>query len=127
MFTEIRPLLDDTKTMALTIALEGELLRVTVMQKNAQGTPFVPLTLLASAEALDAEFAQAIQNFGTTNTSMAAQMEAFEAEAKAALEAAKPKVADKPKPAQATSVKAAPSTSSKIPAKTTEPAIQELF
>ncbi|AEK58771.1 PRTRC system protein E [Acidithiobacillus caldus] len=103
MFTQIRPLLDETKTMTLTIALEGESLRVNLMQKTANGTPLIPLTLLGSAEELDAEFAQAIQHFRATNASVADQLAAFEAEAKAAVEAAKPKPTVKPKPAAPTS------------------------
>lgn len=126
MFTQIRPLLDETKTMTLTIALEGDSLRVNLMQKTANGTPLIPLTLVGSAEELDAEFAQAVQHFQATNASMADQLAAFEAEAKAAVEAAKPKPAAKPKSTATTPAPTKPAT--QAPAKPkVETDIQSLF
>ena len=110
MFTEIQQMMDDgVPFMTITIARENDALRVNFIPKaSGEGDiTATPLSLLGTADELDADFIEAISSFRSTRKSIADQVAQSKAEAevlaKEADEKAKAKSAAKVvKPASGT-------------------------
>ena len=86
MFTEIQQLMDDGVTfMTITIARENDALRVNFIPKaSGEGDiTATPLSLLGTADELDADFIEAIRSFRSTRKSIADQVAQSKAEAEA--------------------------------------------
>ena len=111
MFKEIQQVMDDgVAFMTITIARENDALRVNFVPKASSEGDITasPLSLLGTAEELDADFIEAIRSFRSTRKSIADQVAQSKAEAEAlakeAAEKAKAKTTvkpDKPTPSTA--------------------------
>ncbi len=86
MFKEIQQVMDDgVPFMTITIARDNDALRVNFIPKaSGEGDiTATPLSLLGTADELDADFVEAIRSFRSTRESIADQVAQSKAEAEA--------------------------------------------
>lgn len=101
MFTQIAQLAKHS-TLNLIISAEGDNLRVIVMPKPKGGENAAlstPLSLLASPEELDREFASVINGYSANRTTLQESLDAAKTIMDAAAKEAREKAASKAKPA----------------------------
>ena len=139
MFKALEPMLSKLDLLTITLCRESDgRLRVNVIPKAKEGCEqaSVPLSLCASAEDLDAEFASTVLEYRKRNESLSDQLAEFQKQADAVAAAAAEKAkeeagrkAEKTK-ANATSSSSTP-TSRSVPAKPkaaeAAPALDTLF
>lgn len=123
MFKEIQQMMDDgVPFMTITIARENDALRVNFIPKSSGEGDITasPLSLLGTADELDADFIEAIRSFRSTRKSIADQVAQCKADAEAlakeAAEKAKAKTTvkpDKPTPSTAATKPSTPASKAK--------------
>lgn len=86
MFKEMQEILARTKLITLSLSMDGDKIRVNFMPKakSDDDASVTPLSLVGTAEELDAEFITAIKKYSEKNQSIAEQMAEYEKEADAA-------------------------------------------
>lgn len=99
MFTELEQLLEKADLITITVAKDGDGLRVNFLpkQKDEGDYSLQPLSLSASAAELDEGFVDAIGRYKRVRNTLSEQMDAFEREAEELRKAEARKVEGKAK------------------------------
>ena len=101
MFTNLKTLVSSCSSITIILASAGDdLVNVTVIPKVNEGQHAAlstPLSLIATLDELDAEFADVVQSYTAKRTSLAEQLEATQLILEAAKEESAKKLADSKK------------------------------